>query len=104
MPKHTEEIDKTLDQLIRNAEAISNANFQDLSDIELEAFKKTQESLLNHLLLVDSLQDKRTASQKIFQKRRHFQLLQQNYTQELAILDQKPYICKKRRRKKFLNQ
>ena len=48
-----QEIDKTLDQLIQNAEVISKADFTELSDTELEAFQKTQESLLQHLLHMD---------------------------------------------------
>ena len=44
------EIDGTLDQLIRNAEVIQKVDMLDLTETEIEAFKKTQESLLQHLM------------------------------------------------------
>ena len=37
-----QEIDATLDLLIRNAEALQNTNVQELSTAEIEAFQKTQ--------------------------------------------------------------
>ena len=49
------EIDSTLDQLIANAEAIRTVNLEDLSETEIAAFQKTQESLLHRLLRMDDL-------------------------------------------------
>ena len=100
--KMIEEIDSTLDQLILNAEVISNADLNDLSQMELKAFKKTQESLLNHLLIMDSLQDKRSASLKLHEKRMRFEKLKNRYSKELnEILDCKPIVCKRRNKKFF---
>ena len=47
------EIDATLDRLICNAEAVQNVNFNELSETEIKAFQKTQESLLQHLMHMD---------------------------------------------------
>ena len=82
-------IDTTLDQLIRNAEVFSKAELKDLSEIELDAFQKTQESLLQHLLQMDQLlvkqkpQDKRSASFQIREKRQRLEKLKSQYTKSL---------------------
>lgn len=47
------EIDATLDQLIRNAQTLEGADWDHVSEIEIEAFQKTQESLLHHWLDLD---------------------------------------------------
>lgn len=49
------EIDETLERLVRNAEALQEAEKSRLSEVELEAFQKTQESLVHHLLHMDEL-------------------------------------------------
>lgn len=49
------EIDDTLGKLARNAEALQDVERSSLSEVELEAFQKTQESLLHHLLHMDEL-------------------------------------------------
>ncbi len=47
-------IDFTLHRLSENAGAFEVADLEDLMEEEVEAFEKTQESLLNHLLEIDS--------------------------------------------------
>ncbi len=47
------EIDATLDQLIENAEALQQASLHSIEKYELDAFQKTQESLLAHLIHMD---------------------------------------------------
>ncbi len=76
------EIDTTLDRLIQNAEAALSAEIGELSLTEIEAFQKTQESLIQHLLHTDERLetqrkglfqiDKRSASYKIAAKRAKF--------------------------------
>ena len=48
------EIDSTLDRLIENAEALNEASLN-MSEMEVDAFQKTQESLLAHLIHMDSM-------------------------------------------------
>lgn len=47
------EIDATLDQLIQNAIAVETCSMNALDITEKEAFSKTQESLLAHLIHMD---------------------------------------------------
>jgi len=110
--KIVQEIDKTLDQLIRNAEAISNADLQALSETEVDAFQKTQESLLQHLLSMDGLmvkktpttaQDSRSASARIRAKRLHFNALASEYGPLLSEFQEQRSILSKRRKKKFFD-
>lgn len=49
-----QEIDKTLDQLIANAETMHAAK-NDLDEVETTAFEKMQESLLHHLIHMDQV-------------------------------------------------
>jgi DNA gyrase/topoisomerase IV subunit A len=49
------DIDETLDQLIKNAEAIQDISLNTLYANEVEALQKTQESLLAHLVHMDTL-------------------------------------------------
>ena len=56
------EIDLTLDQLIENAKIAREA---DLSHLEKNAFKNTQESLLAHLLSMDSMLETKRKSLKV---------------------------------------
>ncbi len=97
------EIDQTLDQLIKNAETISHIDLQDLSEAELEAFQKTQESLLHHFIRMDELAKtkqithKGTAGDKIQHKLQEFQRLQSRYQTHIARrIGQKPIVCKRR--------
>jgi uncharacterized protein involved in exopolysaccharide biosynthesis len=102
-------IDTTLDQLIRNAEVISEVELKDLSDTELDAFQKTQESLLQHLLQMDQIlaekqkpQDKRSATLQIREKRQRFDHLKSQYSQTLQeTLLERRLILSKRRGKRF---
>jgi hypothetical protein len=102
-------IDITLDQLIRNAEVLSKAELRDLSDTELDAFQKTQESLLQHLIQMDEIlqnkhkpQDKRAAMIQIREKRARFDTLKSQYTQSLTqTLLERRLILSKRKGKRF---
>ena len=107
------EIDTTLDRLIRNAEAIQNVRVDDLSETEIDAFQKTQESLLQHLMHMDQfletkrkslrLQDKRSASFKIQEKLLKFERLKTSYHKSLAsVAARKNEMMSKRRGKRFL--
>ena len=61
-----DQIGQTLDQLIENATAVHDVSFENLSDAEKEAFDKTQESLIAHLLFMDKkLEEKREQNKKI---------------------------------------
>lgn len=107
------EIDGTLDQLIRNAEVIEDVNLKELSETEIDAFQKTQESLLQHLIHMDEflvakrnslkMQDKRSASFKIQEKLLHFERLKDSYNKSLSKAKKKLPILSKRRSKRFLS-
>ena len=57
--KILQEIDVTLDQLIKNAAALTEVSNDPLYESEVQALNKTQESLLAHLLHLDQfLKDK----------------------------------------------
>lgn len=106
------EIDSTLDQLIQNAEAIQDVNLSELSETEVEAFQKTQESLIHHLIHMDQFletkrksfrsQDKRSASYKIQEKLLKFETLKSKYSRNLSGRVNITPIFSKRRNKKFL--
>lgn len=107
------EIDETLSQLIRNAEVIEKVDLKDLSETEIDAFNKTQESLLQHLMHMDQflvtkrnslkLQDKRSASFKIQEKLLKFEKMKSSYHQSLSSVHSKTPILSKRRSKRFLS-
>jgi hypothetical protein len=107
------EIDATLDQLIRNAEAVSAANFPDLTEGEIDAFEKTQESLLHHFLYMDQLlktksvrspnQDKRSVAYRIQEKALRFKKLKSAVNDTIRKSAKKFPIFSKRRSKKFLS-
>lgn len=107
------EIDSTLDRLIGNAEAFEQANLNALSEVELEAFQKTQESLLHHFLNLDScLQEKKeslkkpsqkTTAEKVEAKKTRFEKLKRSYSGSLErAMRLKRELTLKRRRKKLL--
>ena len=107
-----QEIDKTLDQLIRNAEVLSSADLQELSEMEVEAFQKTQESLLQHLLHMDQclatkqsgkVLDMRSATHKIREKRVRFEQMKSKYSQTIEEQNARRSILSKRRKKKFFS-
>ncbi len=107
------EIDGTLDQLIRNAEAIHTVDLKDLSETEIDAFQKTQESLLQHLMHMDQflvtkrnslkLQDKRSAQFKIQEKLLKFEKMKTSYYKSLTEVQRKMPIFSKRRTKRLLS-
>lgn len=106
------EIDGTLDQLIRNAEVIQKVNMKELSETEIDAFQKTQESLLQHLMHMDQflvikrnslkLQDKKSASFKIQEKLLKFEKMKSSYHKNLAAVRSTMPILSKRRNKRLL--
>ncbi|MDE3046326.1 MAG: hypothetical protein KGJ02_06760 [Verrucomicrobiota bacterium] len=103
------EIDKTLDQLIQNAEVISDVELSELSDTELEAFQKTQESLLQHLLHMDQFLS--TSTQELYlntkvplqEKLFKFEELKTHYTSHLEKTLRQRQLLWKRRSKRFFN-
>jgi DNA gyrase/topoisomerase IV subunit A len=98
------EIDKTLDQLIRNAEVISTVDLKELSETEVEAFQKTQESLLHHLMSMDkALSAKaKTAQNKLLEKRQKFEKMKSSYSRSIAeSAAHRPIICKRKAKRFF---
>lgn len=106
------EIDSTLDQLICNAEAVQKISFTELSETEVDAFQKTQESLIQHLLYMDQclnskIQTTRTgafsARAQIQAKKQKFEALKQSYHSNLRdSLTRKSDMLSKRRCKRFI--
>lgn len=106
------EIDGTLDQLIKNAEALQTADLKELSETEIDAFQKTQESLLHHLMYMDrflvtkrtslKLQNKKSAQFKIQEKLLKFEKMKDSYHKNLAEARQKTSIFSKRKNKRLL--
>jgi hypothetical protein len=106
------EIDTTLDQLIRNAETLQGADLHDLSEIEIDAFQKTQESLLHHLMHMDQVYDtkkkslripnRKSASFKIQEKLTHFEKLKDDLNNSIEKSSKKQLILSKRRGKRLL--
>lgn len=107
------EIDATLDRLICNAEAVQNVNFNELSETEIEAFQKTQESLLQHLMHMDQFLetktkklktiDKKSSRNQIQQKLVKFEKLKDAYHKDISnTLIRKAEMLSKRRGKRVL--
>ena len=102
------EIDDTLDRLIYNAEAIQSVDLKDLSTTEIDAFQKTQESLLQHLLHLDQFFETRKSDQgashkksgryQIQEKLLKFEKLKREYKKK-----QKTYLLWKAKRGKKEN-
>jgi hypothetical protein len=107
------EIDGTLDQLIKNAEVLQTVDWKDLSETEIDAFQKTQESLLHHLMHMDQflavkrnslkLQDKRSAGYKIQDKLLKFEKMKSSYHKHFVAMQNKIAIHSKRRHKRFFS-
>jgi hypothetical protein len=105
------EIDSTLDQLICNAEAVQTISFNELSETEIDAFQKTQESLIQHLLYMDQCLTSKTptirleaksARAQIQAKKQKFEQLKASYHSSLRdSLTRKSDILSKRRCKRF---
>ncbi len=106
------EIDTTLDQLIRNAETVQGADLCDLSEIEIDAFQKTQESLLHHLMHMDEVYEtkkknlripnKKSVSYQIQEKLTHFEKLKDDINISIEKTAKKQPILSKRRGKRLL--
>jgi hypothetical protein len=106
------EIDTTLDQLIKNAEAMCDAEVKELSEAEIDGFQKTQESLIHHLLHMDQLLDtkrkgfipldRRSAHYKIQQKRLRFEKLKTNCHKTLSPTITERTLLSKRRHKNLI--
>lgn len=109
------DIDTTLDQLIENAQMLQNVSLETLSEEEMDAFQKTQESLVQHLVHLDEhLENKRkqirqvsqrSACMEIQRKRAQFEKLHSECTPsvEQAKLKKQPAFLSKRRAKRFLS-
>lgn len=83
-------MDKTLDQLIANVEAVQYASKLELEEYEIEAINKTQTSLLAHLMYLDknyeeSAKKIKTDSRKeIYQKLREYEKLNAHFVKEIG--------------------
>lgn len=107
------EIDGTLDQLIRNAEVLQRVDVKTLSETEIEAFQKTQESLLQHLIHMDQffvtkrdslkVQDKKSAHFKIQEKLLRFEKMKSAYHKNLSAVQSTLPLLSKRRNKRLLS-
>ncbi|MBS0626370.1 MAG: hypothetical protein JSS32_10000 [Verrucomicrobia bacterium] len=108
------EIDTTLDQLIRNAEMIQNVDLEELSETEVDAFKKTQESLVQHLLHMDQFFETRKNNDPLLKKQGPFKIQEkllkfdrlkkeynQNLNERIQSWHRREFLMK-RRAKKFL--
>ena len=102
-----QEIDKTLDQLIQNAEVISGVDLKELSESELDAFQKTQESLLQRLMHMDQMLGSKIKTVKkpggnIQQKLLKFERLKSNYSKGIAeTIKMRPIVCKRKAKRFF---
>jgi hypothetical protein len=98
------EIDSTLDRLICNAACLQKADLNEFSETELEAFKKTQESLLHHLLHMDEKIkekkiDQRSAIIKLQKKRLQFDQLNAITKKRISEVESKtPFFIKRKKR------
>lgn len=99
------EIDTTLDQLIRNAETIQRVDFSELSETEIEAFQKTQESLLHHFMDLDHrLESKRktqSASYRI--KLNRFEKLKSVYHRNIEGRRKNSFLSKRRSKRLLIS-
>ena len=106
------EIDRTLEHLICNAETLQGVDFEDLNEEEIDAFQKTQESLIHHLMNMDHtletrriqlrIQDKKSAGCKIQEKRIRFEKLKKEVNNTIQITAKKLPLLTKRRGKRLL--
>jgi hypothetical protein len=107
------EIDATLERLIRNAETLNGFSLTDLSEIELEAFQKTQESLLHHLLRFDQEYEterksltkinERSVAFKIQQKYQRFEKLTTSVNNKIQRSEKKLPLFSKRHKKRYIH-
>jgi hypothetical protein len=105
-------IDSTLELLIKNAETLREANVEELTESEINAFQKTQESLLRKFLFMDQMletkrkkqrvPDKRSSTYKIQRKFAHFEKLKAQTNETICEARKKQPILAKRKRKRYL--
>lgn len=107
-----QEIESTLDQLICNAEAIQGIELETLQEVELSAFEKTQESLLEHLLHMDRSFAEKSASCKFYKRKIsyplqkklfHLERVKASYAKAMERPLTKNSLWIKRRKKKLLS-
>lgn len=80
------QMDKTLDQLIKNAKVIRHVPTNKLEAHELDALQKTQESLLAHLMHLDELLNEKIVPKKpLIEKAVCFHELNQNLKKRFRI-------------------
>ena len=106
------EIDATLERLIRNAETLNGANLADLTEMEIDAFQKTQESLLHHLMHMDhvletkhnplSIKNERSVSYRIRKNHQHFEKLTTSVNNTIQNAKKKLPVFSKRNKKRFI--
>ncbi|MBF8263198.1 MAG: hypothetical protein HW387_863 [Parachlamydiales bacterium] len=106
------EIDATLEQLIRNAQTLEGTPISDLTETELDAFQKTQESLLHHLIHMDQayetnrkpipLQNERSVIFKIQEKHQRFEKLKKTVSNTILNAEKKRPIFTKRTAKRLI--
>lgn len=87
------EIESTIDQLIENAEAMNRALKTELTQVEIDAFQNTQESLLAHLIYMDrtlesqrkelKLPNEKSISSKLKKKMTKFEELNKQFIKHL---------------------
>ncbi|PIS00613.1 MAG: hypothetical protein COT84_06850 [Chlamydiae bacterium CG10_big_fil_rev_8_21_14_0_10_35_9] len=104
------EIESTLDQLIENAEAMNSAARNELTKTEVDAFQKTQESLLAHLIHMDGMLEKKqtdvkapnkkSVTCKIKRKLHKFEKLNNEFVENTADKMTLIHFPRKRTRKK----
>jgi ferric iron reductase protein FhuF len=83
-------IDKTLDQLIKNAEVINEVNMDELSELEKEAFQRTQESLMARLIHMDEMLSIRRDAIKVPNKRSAIYKVQEKLLRFRSLSEKSP--------------
>ena len=103
------ELDSTLNQLLLNIEAVSNVSLSDLSETEMQAMHKTQESLLARFMHMNDLikeserkklQEKKTSElTQLQEKLKKFSDLNTSFIQSVSseLSSTAPMPCKKPR-------
>jgi hypothetical protein len=101
------DIDQTLDQLIQNAEAVSGVD--DLNTLEIEAFQKTQESLIQRLLHMDQflvekkdslkLPHPKSSSFKLQEKLLKFESMKKAYSKSFTNHNTRSILLKRKSKK-----
>lgn len=93
-----EEVDATLDHLIENAEALRGVDLTSLRDEVLDAFQKTQESLLQRLLrMEEQMVAKKIRRDAVLEKKRQrFLLLSTKLQVAISEAMRHPMFCKRK--------